>query len=421
MTVLEVDPRRLVSARLTPPVSKSDAQRALVLAQLTGQSRLASLEGEPDALLPADVRTLRRGLKTLQEAAASGAMREIDCADGGAPFRLLVTQAAVAPGLHVRFTGTPRLGERPHRPLFDSLRASLGPGGLTLTEGTPWPLEVHSGAGTGEPSFRVSAAQSSQYASSLLLGCAALFLRERRPWSVELEGELTSAGYLDLTLDWLRRFGFRIARTPGRLVVDHWNAPPEAPSIPGDWSSLGYLLLVGWKTGCEVERADRASAHPDQALLRIVRAAGLEAHETAPATLRMSGAARGGVTASGVECPDLLPTLAALACVLPGPSVFTEVGILRHKESDRLEGIRELVTRFGGESRLTGERLEVLAPATAPASFEVDSRGDHRLAMSAATLAVLSGSRLALTDPSCVEKSFPGFWAQLERVGVQLR
>jgi 3-phosphoshikimate 1-carboxyvinyltransferase len=40
--------------------------------------------------------------------------------------------------------------------------------------------------------------------------------------------------------------------------------------------------------------------------------------------------------------------------------------------------------------------------------------------MVAATLSVLSGVPLALTGPECVEKSFPGFWRQLERTGVRL-
>jgi len=420
VTRLEIDPSNLHAARLTPPVSKSDAQRALVLAHLTGEHARVSLEGEPDAALPADVRTLRRGLAVL--ASADGSVQDIDCADGGAPFRLLLTQAAITPGAHVRFTGTPRLGERPHLPLLESLRATLGAHGLTLTEGTPWPLEVRSASGRCErPVFRVSSAQSSQYASSLLLGCAALSQREGRPWSVELEGTLTSAGYLDLTLDWTRRFGFEVSQSASRLTVEGRHPPRTLPSIPGDWSSLGYLVLLAWKTGSEVERADRASAHPDLAVLRIAGAAGIHAAESAPAVLRLSGSPARGLAASGAECPDLLPTLAALGLVLPAPSVFTDVGILRLKESDRLAGIRELVRQFGGESLLEGERLEVRGPARAPAYFEMDSRGDHRLAMSAATLAVLSGSRLTLEDPHCVEKSFPTFWAQLERLGVKLR
>ena len=419
MTQLHVDPSHLTPSVLTPPISKSDAQRALVLAHLTGAWPLPDLQAEPEEHLPADVRVLRRGLEALRLPA--GPVRDVDCADGGAPFRILVTQAAVTPGVRVRLTGTPRLGERPHGPLFQSLREALGPSGLHLREGQPWPLELHAPTSTGEPVFRVPGDQSSQYASSLLLGCAALFLRERRPWRVEVVGTLTSAGYLELTLAWLRRFGFTVEEKDARYEVTAWTAPERTPAMPGDWSSLGYLLLVSWRTGGHVERADLSSAHPDQALVRLVERAGLKAVPGPhPGTLRVTGTASEGLVASGKECPDLLPTLAALACVLPRPSTLEDVGILRLKESDRLAGIQTLVAAFGGTTRLEGETLTIHPPKSHPRHFSMDSRGDHRLAMVSATLSALSGVPLTLTGPECVEKSFPGFWRQLERTGARL-
>jgi 3-phosphoshikimate 1-carboxyvinyltransferase len=418
MTKIHVDPSHLKPSVLTPPLSKSDAQRALVLAHLTGAWPLPLLQEEPEEYLAADVRVLRRGIEALR--LPPGPVRDVDCADGGAPFRILVTQSAVTPGAHVRLTGTPRLGERPHGPLFESLREALGPSGLVLTEGHPWPVELRAPTTSGEPVFRVPGAQSSQYASSLLLGCAALYLRERRPWRVEIIGPLTSAGYLELTVSWLRRFGFTVRESEGRLEVTDYRAPDKTPALPGDWSSLGYLLLIAWRTGGSVERADLSSAHPDQALVRLVERAGLSTSPNPDGTLRMTGTARDGLVASGKECPDLLPTLAALACVLPRPSTLTDVGILRLKESDRLEGIRTLVDAFGGTAVLEGETLTIQPPTSHPPHFSMESRGDHRQAMVAATLSVLSGVPLTLTGPECVEKSFPGFWKQLERTGVRL-
>ena len=419
MTQLQVDPRHLTASVLTPPISKSDAQRALVLAHLTGAWPLPDLQNEPEHFLPADVRVLRRGIEALRM--PPGPVRDVDCADGGAPFRILVTQAAVTPGARVRLTGTPRLGERPHGPLFQSLREALGPSGLVLTEGGPWPVEIHAPTRTGEPVFRVPGDQSSQYASSLLLGCAALLLREHRPWRVEVLGTLTSAGYLELTVAWLRRFGFTVNVEAQRYEVVAHHAPERTPAMPGDWSSLGYLLLATWRTGGSVERADLASAHPDQALVRLVERAGLRAVPAGePGSLRITGTASDGLVATGKECPDLLPTLAALACVLPRPSTLHDVGILRLKESDRLAGIRTLVDAFGGSTVLEGETLTLYPPASPPSHFAMDSRGDHRLAMVSATLSLLSGVPLTLTGPECVEKSFPGFWRQLERTGVLL-
>src|SRR5687768_12700837 len=118
MSVLRLNPTGLRAADLVPPVSKSDAQRALVLGRILDMPTLARID-EPEAELPADVRIMTTGLQTLAQSGPGPF--DIHCEDGGAPFRILVGQAAVASGKTVRMTGTPRLGERPHAALFDSL------------------------------------------------------------------------------------------------------------------------------------------------------------------------------------------------------------------------------------------------------------------------------------------------------------
>ena len=405
-------------ARLLPPVSKSDAQRALVLARILGRpDQLALIAGEDE--LPSDVRALNAGLQALGD--VTRGLLNIDCADGGAPFRLLLGQAAVTPGAHVHFRGTQRLGERPHGALVESLRAALGKSGLHIKEGAPWPMEVRAPASTAgaEPVFRVAAAESSQYPSSLLLAAAALYTREKRAWTVELDGPVASEGYLGLTLAWLKRSGFTVERKGHALSVTGWSEPAVAPRVPGDWSSLGYLLLVAWRCGGTALRADLTADHPDRAIARILGEVGLTVEEVAPGEVAVRGTPVRGFTASGEECPDLLPTLAALACVLPAESRLEKVDILRGKESDRLSGILELAHAAGAEARREGDSLILRPPSRAVGPFALNSHGDHRLAMSAATLAVLSGAPLELTGPECVSKSFPGFWRQLQAAGVR--
>jgi 3-phosphoshikimate 1-carboxyvinyltransferase len=410
-TVL-VDPTSLHAATLTPPLSKSDAHRALTLGALLGLApRLPAA-----AALPGDVRVLRDGLVAL---AGPGEV-DIDCADGGAPFRILLTQAALRTGQRTRFTGTHRLGERPHGPLLEALARTLGPSGFRAEhEGRPWPLVVTGAGRAPEPRFTIDGSESSQFASSLLLGAAGLHLREGRPWTVEVTGTPASEGYLALTEGWLTRAGFQLSRT-GRAVTVVGHTPAPLPAVPGDWSSIGYLALVAWRSGSVVRAADPEALHPDRAVLRVLDQVGLS-WKVGVEGLRVTGEPRSGLTASGHECPDLLPTLAALACVLPGPSTLHAVSILRAKESDRLEGIRALAQAAGARTELLGDTLTLHPPGRPPTSLSLDSRGDHRLAMAAATLAVLTGAHLTLTGPECVNKSFPGFWRELVHAGVRLR
>ena len=413
-------PGRPIPGRLVPPLSKSDAQRALVLSHLLGEPSLRRFLGEGGPL-PTDVQVMAAGLDALGHAAASGEQVEVDCRDGGAPFRLLLGQAAVTPGVHVRFTGTARLGERPHGALLQALQAALGPAGLQLVDGRPWPLEVQGARGTApSPSFQVDASGSSQFPSSLLLAAAALAKREGRPWSVSPVGTLASAGYLDLTATWLRRCGFTVSGDGRSWTVQSHARPAAWPAVPGDWSSLGYLLLLAWATGGRAARVDLEAAHPDRAVVRVLRDLGLCVEVDARGEATVQGRATSGLDADGEECPDLLPTLGALACVLPGPSVLRHVSILRAKESDRLEALEDLVRAAGGEALLDGDTLRVLPPARVR-PFTFDARGDHRMAMSAATLAVLGCVEVQLRAAHGVDKSFPGFFTQLQALGCVLR
>lgn len=414
--VWHVDPVALRPGRLVPPLSKADAQRALVLSYALGRQSWAALPGSRNEV-PIDVRVLEQGLKTL--ARRSKQPLNIECGDGGAPYRILVGQAAVSPGALIHFFGTARLGERPHKPLYDSLRHALGPYGLVIQEGSPWPVEVRGADGTGEPRFRVAGSESSQFVTSLLLASAVLFLREGRTWTVELVGPTASMGYLDLTLQWLERMGFATERRARSVAINGWAEPSSPPSIPGDWSSLAYLLLVAWRTGGTVARVDLNALHPDREILRVLEQAGLTVEQRGDDELAVTGEVSSGVSASGAKCPDLLPTVAALACVLPTPSRLTDVTILRGKESDRLQGIIDLVQAAGGTATLEGSTLAI-EPGTIPNLIEFNSRGDHRMAMSAATLCVLSGSELKLTDPECVGKSFPSFWSQMQGTGLEV-
>lgn len=180
--------------------------------------------------------------------------------------------------------------------------------------------------------------------------------------------------------------------------------------IPGDWSSLGYLLALSWVSGQPVERIVFGTGHPDEAIASHLRAVGLTISD------RVEGIATRGFEVDAEQCPDAIPTLAVLATKLPAPSTFRKVGILRHKESDRVEAIRSLLAAAGLAASLAGDTLTV-TPGAARA-FRFDAHDDHRLAMSAAVLARLHGVQLTLRGKNSVAKSFPGFWLEAAKAGV---
>ena len=95
------------------------------------------------------------------------------------------------------------------------------------------------------------------------------------------------------------------------------------------------------------------------------------------------------------------------------PSIFRRTKILRHKESDRLAGIRELIKTSEGDETLT-----VRPGSVSP--FRFDPHDDHRLAMSAAVLARLHDVKLTLRGMNCVAKSFPAFWTEAAESGLEV-
>lgn len=411
MTRLLIEVRGLKAAALTPPPSKSDAHRALTLGALLGQA--PSLGG---GALPNDVEVVRSGLSAL----AADGLQQLDCADGGAPFRILVTQAALRQGQRTEITGTPRLGARPHADLLEALEKTLGPVGFSAAwSGDPWPLSIQGVTGPAPvPRFEVDGSRSSQFATSLLLGAAALHLREGRPWEVVLTGAAPSRGYLDLTERWLTQAGFVLERSGARVAITGFEEAP-LPPVPGDWSSIGYLALIAWKSGGEVTSVDPAAEHPDRALLEILEQAGLSVRLTS-GTLRVEGRPSAGIQADARICPDLLPTLAALACVLPAPSRFEHVSLLVAKESDRRQGMIDLARLAGAKAELSGDTLTILPGGAPPDALRFHSREDHRMAMAAATLAILLERPLTLDGAEHVAKSFPAYWHEIRGSGIRL-
>jgi 3-phosphoshikimate 1-carboxyvinyltransferase len=413
---------------LDPPRSKSDAQRALVLAALLAPTRGASEVDLGAGPWPSDVEVLRGGLRALAQPDV-----DLDCRDGGAPFRFLLTQAALSWGRTVRFNGSPRLGARPHGPLLQALRQALGPQGLEVVEGSPWPLVLRAPRSPATVErFEVTGAESSQFASSLVLGAARQVAERGARCTVRSHGPMTSMGYLDLTCRWVERAGFILKRSPDAVTVEALRPGVALPEVPGDWSSLTYLLPIAWKRGALVSSVQRGTGHPDEAFAGHLEGVGLalegistEVEGRAPAgdrrrhVVAVRGVPRGGLQVDAEACPDSVPALVALATVLPAPSTVERVGILRHKESDRVDGVMELATRVGARCTLQGETLTV-TPGTPPTAFDFDAREDHRLAMAAATASILTGAALALVGAASVKKSFPGFWDELAKVGWSL-
>ena len=262
---------------------------------------------------------------------------------------------------------------------------------------------------------RIRGDVSSQFLSALMLVSPLV------PGGIELdvEGPLSSASYLALTRRVLDGFG----ASPGG------GYRPARFRVSGDDSAACFPIAGALVSGGRVTLRGlaRDSEQPDAAFRAWAAAAGgtLE-WERAPdgeEALTVTGPDGGArsllpVDADVDAAPDAALPLAALVAFAGGTSRLSGVARLREKESDRLAAALDLLTRAGAVAREErdghGPVLVVDGRAGAPRAAEFAAHGDHRVAMSAAVLALALPAGSTLDDPGVVAKSWPGFWEAWE-------
>lgn len=420
MTAIEVPWGRRVHGEVRIPPSKSATNRALNLALLAGREitverplAAADTEAFLTALETLGTRVERRATAVRLVPGRSPARALIDCGASGTMARFLTASLAALPGAW-RLDGTARLRDRPLGPLLTALR-SLGARIECEAREGHLPLAIEGTELTGG-GVQLDAGESSQYLSALLMAAT----RAAAPVRIEVTG-LTSAPYVELTVEAMERFGARVDRPgPEVFAVAPGLTPPPVHSIEGDMSAACYFAAAAALTGGRVELAGlgRETRQGDRRFLEILGRMG--ARVEWPRSDRLVVSAGEGLLAVEVDMgslPDQVPTLAAIAPFAAGTSRIRNVSHLRIKESDRLAACAAELQRAGASVEETPDGLVVpgvwsgQAPPAAP--IEIATHDDHRIAMSFALLG-LGRPGVRIAEPGVVAKSYPSFWEDLE-------
>jgi 3-phosphoshikimate 1-carboxyvinyltransferase len=404
------------------PASKSVTQRYFTLALLARRQLRVDhpLDAEDTRLFRAALGTCGLAVETgddhlvLTPVAEPPRTGEIFCGNGGTMFRFLLAALTALPG---RWTldGVPRLRQRPVGPLIAALR---GLGAVIECYGQEGfaPLSVHGGTLAGG-STKLDAGSSSQYLSALLMAG----LTAPAPVTIEVEA-LTSEPYVDITLQAIARFGGRVER-PAERCYRVYPAPQlgcDRVVVEGDYSTACYPAAAAALTGGAVTLRGLVadSLQGDRVFFALLERMGATVAWHG-GEVEVCGGGLSGLEADLSAMPDQVPTLAALAPFAQGVTRICNVPHLRIKESDRLRAMAVELTKMGAPVVEEAAALEVQgawAAGPPPAGpVVVDPHGDHRIAMSCA-LVGLRRPGVAVADPQVVEKSYPGFWSDLERL-----
>jgi 3-phosphoshikimate 1-carboxyvinyltransferase len=399
------------------PGSKSVTNRALIAAALAqGRSVLRG------ALFSDDSRYCAEALARLGFAVQSDPANETLVVDGqggripaaraevfvgnsGTSARFLTALLTLGHGEYV-LDGVSRMRERPMADLI----AALNQLGARVESDTGCPPVRVRASGLPGGAAQVAGDVSSQFLSGLLLAapCA------QGPVELIVAGELNSAPYVDLTLALLSDFGVAVERDGyARFCVRPQPYQPQPNyAVEGDASAASYFLAAPAILGgtLRVANVTRRSRQGDVAFAEVLAGMGCEVTD-GPGGLAVTGPARGALRGLAVDMrhiPDTAQTLAAIAPFANSPTTIRGIASARHKETDRVGATCAELRRLGVRVDEFADGLTVY-PAAELRPATIDTYDDHRMAMAFA-LVGLRVPGIAIENPGCVAKTFPGYF-----------
>jgi 3-phosphoshikimate 1-carboxyvinyltransferase len=386
------------------PSSKSISNRALILHKLSGGK--VTIENLSEAN---DTKILWQLLQTDQEV--------LDAGEAGTSLRFILAYCCVANKKAI-VTGSSRMKQRPIGPLVSALNQIGFKVEYVEQVGYP-PVKITPLKNFNElQSFaEIDASVSSQFISALVL--VAPFL----PYGLTIRwrGHAVSEPYIFITVDMLRQCGIEV-----KLEQNEIRISPGSPSkthfvIEPDWTNAFY-----WGSICalhpgiiiQIPGLKISSLQGDAKATKFLKLFGVDV-ESFPGYVRFVKSSfefpdEVGLQFNFSSYPDLAQTFMVLCAAKNIPASFIGLATLSIKETDRIAAMQRELRKCGVElKRIDNERFQLSGKFHLPDEV-IETYGDHRMAMSFATLSALGN--IQICQPKVVEKSYPDFWGQLGKI-----
>ena len=468
---------RDIDTEIDLPSSKSESNRALMIMhyaksqsaidneklEIAPFSHISNLSKSDDTIL------LKQLLNKINEQSMSSEMIELDCANAGTVFRFLMTAVAnlqltidneqltiednynkFSDSQIFRFllTGSERMKSRPVDSLVDALRNLGVTIEYTERDGYPPVLIKVSKFGGQHPNcnsqfstfnnrVEVSVAQSSQFASSLLLAAPTW----KDGLELSLTGELSSLPYIDMTIDMMRRCGIDVKRNDRTIIVKSGIYKIDNITIEPDWSAAAFwyeMAALSDSANIFLKNLNINSLQADAVVMKIFEDLGVETFSSdggvdikrsavscRPSAQQTTDFSERQIlnsqfsTFNFMDCPDLFPAVIATCAGLKVNATFTGLKNLSIKESDRkIAMINELKKINISFDEISEDVIRMRCPETLPCFTEENpiifkNYGDHRIAMALSILSLKIGA-IEMENPEVVSKSYPGFFRDMK-------
>jgi 3-phosphoshikimate 1-carboxyvinyltransferase len=373
------------------PSSKSTYNRALIIQSYEPKIKVMG-EGKCD-----DITKMQSAVMSLLHHET-----QFDCGEAGTVLRFLALRVSRETGSFL-LTGKPRLFRRPQTELLQifsqlQVRYQMEERGLRI-ESRGWKLPT-------KP-LRVSAKESSQFLSGILLNCWNLPMELK----VEIPQEIVSGAYFALTQEILREFGL-VWHQEGEVFVIPPSQKPKVLNyvVESDVSSAFAVAALAAVAGkAVIKQFPFTSKQPDLAFVKILTSMGVPVEQKNQDLVIHKAERMRSLDINLENCPDLFPVLSALGARAEGATALFGAPQLKYKESNRIEEVVTLLQRLGvhAEARPDGAVIHGQAHSNTN-EVVLDAKEDHRLVMMGAVLKA-AGFNLRIDNTESVAKSFPEF------------
>ena len=340
-------------------------------------------------------------------------LAEIFLGNAGTAFRPLTAALSFSKGQYT-LSGLPRMHERPIKDLVDALLQLNADITYLGQEGYP-PLKISPSEIMINGPIKIRGDISSQFLTSLLMAMPLT----KKEVVIEIEGDLISKPYIDITLNLMARFGIHVKKIDWKHFVIPGSSSYVSPDeifVEGDASSASYFLAAGALAGdIEVKGIGRNSIQGDVKFAEalVLMGADINILEASIQVTKVDA-----LQAINLDCnhiPDAAMTLAVLALFAKGTTKLLNIGSWRVKETDRIKAMATELRKLGAAVTEGNDFIEITPPLKIKEHVEIDTYDDHRMAM-CFSLVSLRNIPITINDPACVNKTFPTYFEVLESI-----
>jgi len=418
-----VEKSEIYAGIIEAPPSKSYTHRAYAIAALAeGDSKIINplFSGDTNATLSACKAFgihAERSKNSIMIKGCAGKLKkpakEIDVENSGTTLRLFTAIASLDE--KATLTGDDSIKQRPMQPLLDALN-SLGARCISFNEGrAPVVVEGKLKGGKAELPGTIS----SQFVSAVLIASP----YAEKEVELRIKGALVSRPYVDITIDMMQNFGASVQNKGyENFLIENSIYKAREYKIEGDYSSASYFLALAAikNTKITIKNLRKDSMQGDKKIVEILKDMGADVKQKSEEII-MNGAKKlEGIEVNLKDAPDLLPTIAALACKAKGETVINGVAHARFKETDRIAACAEEFRKFGAEIEEKEDGLVIKGSKNLKGA-KVDAYKDHRMAMALSILALDAEGETEINDAESVKISFSEFFDILKGLGARMK